>query len=187
MNGHSRSGASRGRVDLRVGTVADIGALQAIDLDASELFIGAGLDVDLPGEFLQAELERWLQSLASGHAILAVEAGDRVVGFASRGMLDGEPYLDQLSVLRSCMRRGIGRALLQATICAAQETAAQALWLTTYGHLPWNRPYYERAGFAVVPEADCGPEMRRTLALERRFLPRPEERLAMKKDLGRRA
>src|SRR6185369_17753474 len=39
------------RFDLRTGTVADIETLSEIDLDACELFVSAGLDVDLPGEF----------------------------------------------------------------------------------------------------------------------------------------
>ena len=81
------------------------------------------------------------------------------------------------------MRGGIGRALLEATQLVARDCGARALWLTTYRHLTWNRPYYERLGFVVVPEDECGPEIRRTVAYERRFLPSPQERVIMRKDL----
>jgi GNAT superfamily N-acetyltransferase len=168
---------------LRTGSVADIETLAEIDLDACQLFVSAGLDVDLPGEFSLAERNRWLNSLASGRTLLAVDASDRAVGFAASGVLDGEPYLEQLSVCRSCMRRGIGRSLLEATTILARETGARSLWLTTYGHLSWNRPYYERSRFVVVPEAECGPQIRQTLTWEHQFLPRPEERVVMRKPL----
>jgi GNAT superfamily N-acetyltransferase len=175
---------TRAEIDLRTGSVADIETLVEIDLDASELFVSAGLDVDLPGEFSLAERNRWLRSLAAGRALLAVDVSDRVLGFAASAVLDSDFYVDQLSVRRSCMRQGIGRALLDATASLSREAGARALWLTTYGHLSWNRPYYERSGFVVVPEVDCGPQIQQTLAFERRFLPRPEERVVMKKILG---
>jgi GNAT superfamily N-acetyltransferase len=169
--------------DLRTGSVADIETLAEIDHDACELFVSAGLDANLPREFSVAERDRWLRSLASGGTLLAVDSSDRVLGFAVTAMLDGQPYVDQLSVRRSCMRQGIGRSLIEAVVIMGREAGRDALQLTTYRHLSWNRPYYERLGFAVVPEADCGPEILQTLAFERRFLPRPEERVAMKRVL----
>jgi len=42
----------------------------------------------------------------------------------------------------------MGRRLLQL---ALSLTAPAALLLTTYAHLPFNRPYYERFGF-VLPD-----------------------------------
>jgi GNAT superfamily N-acetyltransferase len=172
------------RFCLRTGSVSNIETLAEIDSDACELFVAAGMNVDLPGEFSVAERNRWLRSLESGQTLLAVDESECVLGFAARGTLDGEPYLDQLSVRRWCMRQGIGRSLIDATLAAARKTGASALWLTTYEHLCWNRPYYERLGFVVVPEACCGPHILQTLAFERRFLPRPEARVVMKKVIG---
>jgi GNAT superfamily N-acetyltransferase len=170
---------------LRVGTAADLDTLGDIDLDASELFVQAGLDVELPNEheFALAERTRWLCSLSSGNTLLAVSASGRVLGFAASGTRDREPYLDQLSVLRGSMRAGVGSALLSATEKRARASGARSLWLTTYSHLSWNRPFYERRGFVVVPEAGLGREMRAELEYERRWLPAPEERVAMRKEL----
>jgi GNAT superfamily N-acetyltransferase len=114
-----------------------------------------------------------------GRAHVAVDAVDgRLLGFAALGFIDGEPYLDQLSVRRHAMRRGIGSALLEHAITWA---GTRPLWITTYSHIPWNAPFYERVGFERVPELECGREMRAVLAEQRAALPAPDERIAMVK------
>jgi N-acetylglutamate synthase-like GNAT family acetyltransferase len=95
------------------------------------------------------------------------------------GLVDGEPYVDQLSVRCAWMRRGIGRRLLRRAIAWAARSGGRRLWLTTFDHLPWNRPFYVTEGFAVCDEAAIGPELRATLARERAALPLPEHRVAM--------
>jgi GNAT superfamily N-acetyltransferase len=171
--------------EIRIGVAAEIDTLSHIDLDAGALFERAGLYLNLPAnhEFLIAEETRWLRSLTQAKTLIAVGSAGAPLGFAASGVLDGEPYLDQLSVRTQAMRRGIGSALLSATEHRAWESGGGHLWLTTYNHLPWNRPFYERAGFVVVPEFDCGPEILETLIFERRWLPRPEQRVVMKKAL----
>ena len=47
-------------------------------------------------------------------------------------------------------------------------------------HVVRNRPFYERLGFSVVSEQNCGPEMRQVLREERGALPKPEARVAMR-------
>jgi GNAT superfamily N-acetyltransferase len=168
---------------MRVGTRADIETLVEIDTDACELFVRAGLDVELPHQhaFALAERARWLVSLASGDTLLALGPSGTPLGFAAAGKRDGNPYLDQLSVRQSAMRLGIGSALLNATEHNARASGARSLWLTTYRHLSWNRPFYECHGFVVVPEAQCGRQMLAELEFERRWLPAPGERVAMRK------
>jgi len=92
--------------------------------------------------------------------------------------IDGAPYLEQLSIRRTAMRQGLGRRLLQHAIAWAGD---EPLWLTTYGHIPWNRPFYERHGFVIVPESACPPGMVAILDDQRRALPAPEERIAMRR------
>jgi GNAT superfamily N-acetyltransferase len=170
---------------LRGGVSADIDTLQHIDSDASELFESAGLHLDAERELelSRAERSRWLRCLENGDVLVAVDPSGREVGFAALGERDREPYLDQLSVLRASMGQGIGRALLYASIKRVSERGAHFLWLTTYGHLSWNRPFYERHGFAVVSQSQCGEEMQRELLFERSLLPDSEHRVAMRRDL----
>ena len=171
---------------IRPARVAEIDTLCEIDRDASTLFDHAGLSLQFPGghEFSVKERNCWLRSLAGGRALLAVGAAGEPVGFAAVDIVDDELYLDQLSVRTKFMRQGVGTALLNAAVRAGREAGAPALWLTTYGHLSWNRPFYERAGFVVVPERECGAGIREVLGYARRWLPFPEERVAMRKVLG---
>jgi GNAT superfamily N-acetyltransferase len=170
---------------IRTGSAADINTLCEIDADASALFVEAGLDLDLPAdhEFAVAERGRWFRSLLCGGTLLITGSTGVALGFAASGMRDGEPYLDQLSVRTHFMRIGLGSALLTATEDRARAAGGRALWLTTYRHLAWNRPFYERAGFAVVSATDCGPEMMAELIYERRWLPMSHERIVMRKSL----
>lgn len=45
------------------------------------------------------------------------------------------------------------------------------MWLTTYAHLAWNAPFYQRFGFETMADAACGPEIREVLAAQRAVLP----------------
>jgi hypothetical protein len=64
----------------------------------------------------------------------------------------------------NCMRQGMGTALLYAAMKLAMQARGRvhgrALWLTTYQHLRWNRPYYEHHGFVIVAWQRCGEQLR---------------------------
>lgn len=166
--------------------VNDLETLCDIDLDASRLFDQAGLELTPAHsvEFAAAERSRWLECLKSGTVFVASDHSGAPVGFAALRVLDGEPYLEQLSVRMAAMRRGIGAGLLSAAECVAAKTQSRTLWLTTYRHLPWNAPFYEKAGFVTVPVEECGTELLLELLFQRRLLPEPDERVAMRKTLS---
>ncbi|MCA9576645.1 MAG: GNAT family N-acetyltransferase [Sandaracinaceae bacterium] len=154
--------------------------LLAIDDDASALYASGGFAIELAYEhpFVQAELARWAACTREGRVLLA-EVDGQAVGFAAYARVDGLAYLDQLAVRCAFMRRGIGRALVDAVVTAVQADGASALWLTTYAHLPWNGPYYGTLGFVRVEETACGPELRALLEEQRAALPAPDQRVAM--------
>jgi GNAT superfamily N-acetyltransferase len=172
-------------VTIRPADPGEIDLLCEIDDDASRLYAVSGLDVNLKSDdaFIVAERARWLDSTRRGDAFLAVDGDGLGVGFAALGKADGLPYLDQLSVRMAVMRRGIGRLLLGRALEWAAHHGGDALWLTTWDHLPFNRPFYERHGFQVVPEAQCGPDVQYHLAEERQWLPDPDRRIAMRRPL----
>lgn len=169
---------------LRKAAPHELSALVALDAAASALYDSVGLHVDLPEThpFVLAEQSRWGAAVQRGAAfVVAPKDGnsnrdDAIAAFAVLGEHDGVAYLDQLSVHPTCMRRGIGSALLRHVI---STNGAGPLWLTTYAHVPWNAPFYVRFGFRVVPETSCGPELRQVLAIQRAALPDPEQRVAM--------
>jgi GNAT superfamily N-acetyltransferase len=133
--------------------------------------------------FALAERQRSLAAAEAERAFLAVDESGVCLGFAALDSLDGEPYLDQLAVQRAFMRRGVGQLLLEQAVAWAERQKGDALRLTTYAHLPFNRPYYERHGFVVVAEVECGSGIRHHLEEQRRALPTPSERVAMRRSL----
>ncbi len=173
-------------MDLRIRAAAleEFPTALQIDQATEAMFRDVGLIFDIPDAhpFVMAEHARWRAAAQDGAMFWAV-AVDVLAGFYVLGSIDGEAYLDQLSVLPSYGRRGIGRALLEHAREESQRRGAEALLLTTYGHVPWNGPFYARAGFSVLAEADRGPELRATLAAQRAVLPQPEHRVAMRRRL----
>ncbi len=170
---------------VEVATAADFDDVVRIDDDATALYAEAGLELVLGAShpFSRAEQARWLRSAELGRLFFAVNAAGTRVGFAALDALDGAAYLDQLSVRRSAMRRGAGRFLLEHALAWAEGSGHTAVWLTTYGHLPWNVPFYARHGFQLVSEAECGPGVGHHLDEQRRWLPLPEQRVAMRRSL----
>jgi GNAT superfamily N-acetyltransferase/predicted DNA-binding protein (MmcQ/YjbR family) len=172
---------------LRRARAEEIDIVMDIDDAASTAFKAIGLWDELPRSesFRQNERRRRLAAAEAGRLWLAclADEGDTPVGFAACHSVDGAPYLDQVSVRPQFMGRGLGRLLVAH--CIAWSRSGGALWLTTYNHVPWNRPYYETFGFEVVPDAKCGPELRASLDAQRAVLPAPEERVALRR-IGRR-
>jgi GNAT superfamily N-acetyltransferase len=164
---------------LRIATPADIDEAVAIDDDASALFVRAGIDLNFGREhpYFVAEREHWTRCMREGNAYLVGPEGGTSVALLVLDHLDGLHYLEQLSVRQAAMRQGIGGWLLKV---AKDWAAGRPLWLTTYGHVEWNRPYYERAGFTIVQDADCPPGIQALLEDQRRNLPAPEHRVAMR-------
>jgi GNAT superfamily N-acetyltransferase len=149
-----------------------------IDDDACALFDEIGLGMNLPAEhdaWLVYERSRWIDALGTDRVMLAAIDGVPV-GFAVLGLVDGAPCLDQLSVRRRAMRQGVGTALVR---WALTTSAPHPLWLTTYAHVAFNRPFYERAGFVVADPASCGEELIESIRKQRHALPAPEHRIAM--------
>jgi GNAT superfamily N-acetyltransferase len=166
--------------DMRAARVDELPLIDAIDEDAGSLYAEHGMVFELSYHhpFVSAERARWAAAIADGRLWLSLDARGAAVGFIACSTLDDAPYVEQLSVRRRHMRRGLGRRLLAL---AFAWSAPHDLWLTTYGHLPWNGPYYRRHGFEPVEERAVGDELWRVLARQRTCLPLPEQRVAMRR------
>jgi GNAT superfamily N-acetyltransferase len=166
---------------IRPASPSELALAVDIDRDACTAFaeLDSALDIELPTDhpYALAEVARWNEIVRAGHLFFACSAAGEPVGFAALCFVDGRPFLDQLSVRRVAMRRGVGRSLM----ALAQHWSAPKgeLWLTTYRHVPWNAPWYERLGFARVAESMWGPELRAIVDSERGALPCPDQRIAM--------
>ena len=164
---------------LRQASPSELHVAVAIDDDASELYASAGIVLRFPEghPFVLGERARWKRCAEAGGLWFAVEAGV-VAGFAALEALDGVTHLEQLSVRRDLGRHGIGGTLLRKALEHAPLT------LTTYAHVPWNAPWYERNGFVRLAEHEWTPGLRARMVEERAALPFPEQRVAMKGPLS---
>jgi GNAT superfamily N-acetyltransferase len=170
-------------VALRTARSDELPLLRDIDDDACQLYERHGVHLAPLAEsaFAAAEVARWARCLEAGDVFFALSGDGAPIGFAALRPIDGEAYLDQLSVRLSAMRRGAGKALIERACAWARDRGDGYLWLTTYDHVPFNRPMYERRGFTVVDEASWGPEIAADVEEQRRALPFPRARVVMRR------
>jgi GNAT superfamily N-acetyltransferase len=136
--------------------VSDLEVLPSIEREAASLFAGW----DVPIEVLQEQTTLQEFSAAQRAGRLWVARTQRgVVGFALVDLVGGEPHLEEMDVLPSQGRQGIGRALVQAVQAWARVSGYASLTLTSFRHVPWNAPFYERIGFREIPLQELSPAL----------------------------
>jgi GNAT superfamily N-acetyltransferase len=123
---------------------------------------------DLPEELrdLVIPVAELREAQQAGQLWVACCPGDQPVGFGLVKMLAGLPHLEELSVDPQHGRRGVGTSLVGAICAWARSGGHASLTLTTFGHVPWNRPFYERLGFRVLADDELTPALRRVLDAE---------------------
>jgi GNAT superfamily N-acetyltransferase len=160
-------------IEIRVADADDLAQLPVVEAAADELFVPLGI-TDLPPPAPAAE---------RAHTWRVLVAGRPVQGFAVLDLVDGAVHLEQLSVHPAAGRRGIGGALLSATIAAAREHGADRVTLITYADVPWNAPFYARHGWQ--PALELTPGLRAMRAREADLgLDRHGPRIVMVRPVG---
>ncbi|MFC7551530.1 GNAT family N-acetyltransferase [Pseudoroseomonas wenyumeiae] len=156
----------------------DLPHLAAVERSAAALFRGTRMDWVADGPTLApAMLE---EAAARGHLWVAWHAEGGAVGFLLAGALDGDLFIEELSVAQDHQRRGFGRALLGQAVRRAREEGLAGVSLTTDHDLPWNAPFYASAGFQVLDESALTPVLRERLAQEAAHGHDPAHRCAMR-------
>ena len=145
------AGMPTGRHRVRDADDADLAQLPDVEAAADELFVPLGI-TDLPAPATAEE---------RGRSWRVLVVGEPVQGFAVLELLDGAVHLEQLSVHPAHGRRGIGGALLAATVEAAREQGADRVTLLTYADVPWNAPFYARHGWEVTEPTHALQALRR--------------------------
>ncbi|THV26444.1 GNAT family N-acetyltransferase [Glycomyces paridis] len=142
---------------IRAVTAADLPLLREIERSAGECFRTVGMAEIAEDEPLTvAELAVFQEA---GLAWAAVDAG-RPVAYLLAEPVDRVLHVEQVSVHPDWGRRRIGRSLLDVAAARAAADGRYALTLTTFAEVPWNAPYYERCGFAELPDHDLTPGLR---------------------------
>lgn len=130
-----------------------------------------------------ASIEVLADYAAAGRAWVAEGADGEPVGYILVDEVDGDGHIEQVSVLPDRQGRGLGRALIERVAQWAASHDMKALTLTTFGHIPWNRPLYERLGFRVLADKELGPELRSVREVEAAHGLDPALRVVMRREL----
>ena len=130
-------------VSIRRAAPKDYPALESIENAADQLLID------------RLSPDRWepapsglSRAAAPGFVLVAEETETTtIVGFVHVVETAGIAHLEQLSVLPRMGQRGYGRALLDTAMDEARRRGYELITLRTYADVPWNAPFYARAGF----------------------------------------
>ncbi|MEU4015442.1 GNAT family N-acetyltransferase [Microbacterium sp. NPDC028030] len=150
---------------VRPALPSDEEATERIEVAADALLVDRFGAVDWPPPTPPQE-----RTAAPGFVLIAeseetIDMADAtVVGFVHVLEVDGHAHLEQLSVLPSYGRRGIGRRLVEAALSEARRRGHLRVTLRTYADVPWNAPFYASCGF-VVSEPDT-PLLRSLIGIE---------------------
>jgi GNAT superfamily N-acetyltransferase len=136
---------------IRPAAAGDVEAIRQVERRAGELFREIGMaevaDEELPSPSLVAGFVR------DGRAWVDERDG-MVAGFIVVRRLADACHVVQVSIDPAYRGQRIGAALIRHLEPWAVSHGLDALTLTTFEHVPWNAPYYERLGFEqLAPSA----------------------------------
>ncbi|MEF2070386.1 GNAT family N-acetyltransferase [Consotaella aegiceratis] len=142
---------------IRMRMAGDDAELLRIERAASTLLQAAGHPdaTGWPGTL--ADYQAWLDR----HGVLvAGELAGEPAGFAAAFALEDLYWLAELSVDPAFVQRGLGTALLRATLDRARRRGHLALGLSTFVDVPFNAPFYARHGFERIGDDRLTAAMR---------------------------
>lgn len=159
----ARSRKAQPYLVIREATNADIDWMRKIETAAGQLF----LKTEMPQIAHDAPPERrvYRTAITKQRAWLALYQG-WPAGYLIAKDLDGDLYLDQLSVDPDFSGKGIGAELIDHAEEIARRNALARLTMFTFRDVPWNAPYYLRLGFEQLPIEQFGPQLQRVLQAE---------------------
>lgn len=168
-------------MQIEFATLADVSAMQAIELDAVRAYLTLpefAFCASLPARD-DHEHRRCLDRGAS----LVCRRNGVIAGFLLILPVDGAAHVLEAGVRLDHQRQGIGVALFgEAERCAA-GLGFDEMTLTTYRDVVWNAPFYRRLGYVVFEPGRDRPGLLEIIDEERRSGFAVQARVAMRKKL----
>jgi GNAT superfamily N-acetyltransferase len=169
-------------VTVRPARVEDGPALREIERLAGRRFRDVGLpdvaDAEPPALGVLARY-------ATGERCwVAVDDGDRPIGYVLVDRVDGNAHIEQMSVRPDRQGAGVGRTLLECVRSWSVDRAMTAVTLTTFRDVPWNAPLYRHLGFRVLAGGEIGPELQAIRDAEARHGLDPAARVCMRLEVA---
>jgi GNAT superfamily N-acetyltransferase len=165
---------------VRVARPDEVARIREIEDEAGILFSGLGLideahDSSFPLDALPPLIDR-------GQVWVACREDDRPVGMVIASVRDGSAYVEELDVIPSHGRRGLGGRLLTRVCEWAQAHDYPGVTLSTFRDVPWNGPFYRKHGFRDLSPTEWTPDMLAIREREARHGLRVEARVFMRRD-----
>jgi len=142
---------------VRLARREELFRIRQIEDEAGKLFSGLGLideskDESFPLNELTHQIDLGL--------VWVCGMGDLPpVGFLIASEWDASLYIEEMDVLPSHSRRGIGTRLLSHVCDWARGVGHRSVILSTFSNVPWNGPFYQRNGFRGLSRNEHTPRM----------------------------
>lgn len=140
-------------ITLRLTQIDDASKLPAIEQSAGQLFSTLE-DLSWISESGVQSVEKHLAFINHKGHWVAVNRENEPVGFIMTKPLPESLFIYELSVSQDWQNRGIGKLLIQKVKDEAKLHHFDAVTLTTFRHVAWNAPYYQRLGFSILSESE---------------------------------
>ncbi len=167
---------------IRLARLDEIDRVREIEDEAGTIFHGTGLiDESRDVSFPLADL---VHLVDAGQVWVACGEDDVPVGMVIASVREGAAYVEEMDVMPSYGRRGLGTLLL-TTVCEwARSNGQDVITLSTFRDVPWNGPFYRKNGFRDLEPAEWTPGMVRIREQEADHGLRVEARVFMRRDLN---
>lgn len=167
---------------IRLARLDEIARIREIEDAAGSMFSGTGLidealDVSFP-------LDDLVHLVDKGQVWVACGDGDLPVGMVITSVREGAVYIEEMDVLPSHGRRGLGARLLTTVSDWARARGHLAITLSTFRDVPWNGPFYRKNGFRDLEPAEWTPGMQTIREQEAEHGLVVNSRVFMRRDLN---
>jgi len=177
----ARQSARMGGYSIVLARPEHLSEIPNIELAAARLLSGHAPESVLGETTSDSVLQ---EAVRQGHLWVAL-AGNAPVGFAHVEIIDaGTAHLEEIDVLPAHGRRGLGTRLVTEVCEWAASAGYHSVTLTTFRDVRWNRPFYERLGFRVIPDAELSAALRAIVEDETRRALDPSRRVVMERPCG---
>ena len=160
----------------------EVAALPEIERRAAALFPEAVLPASLAAQ--TTSVAEYAEAQREGLLFVLRTAPGEVLGFARLVRVADGLHLEELDVDPAHGRRGHGRQLLEAVCAWARDRGSPSITLSTFRDVPWNAPFYARAGFRILPPEDLSDALSLIREREHRRGLDVEQRVMMRRSLA---
>ena len=138
---------------IKLAESENLSDLKEIELAAAELFF----DDDLPAALKldNTDLDEIEKARQENRLWLVIDnVSNKIFGFALLTHEDNQIHIKEIDVHPTHGQKGLGTRLLHNIIEWAKDQGYQFITLTTFRHLPWNVPFYQKVGFKIAKQSE---------------------------------